>query len=269
MAETRVGETWQDWYGDPETAAARTAEYVSTDLQARIGELLNGLIEKFYAEVPFATHQMSSDAINMEYYKRHTIETIVRLRRKRTIDAHAIHYFTKRDPVRGAQWAKYVEDEMLHDAWFAADLAKIGVGKDEIYATEPLFATKLLTGYLQYGMEFEGSPLALLCSVYFVEFVTTETQPKWIDNLEKQLGAEKVSGARRHVGTDLEDEHVRFVWGVLQSLINSPEDEKRALEHIRNVADLWVAYFQELYRVVVTEEQRTFALAGDLGGLAR
>jgi hypothetical protein len=254
------------WYRDPEAAAAGFNDYVSTGLQDRITVLLSSMIAKFYADVPFATHQMASNEINLDYYKRHTIETIVRLRRKRTIDAQAIHYFTKYDPLRGAQWAKYVEDEMLHDAWFASDLAKVGVTKDEIYATEPLFATKLLTGYLQYGMEFEGTPLALLCSVYFVEFVTTETQPAWISNLEQQLGTEKVSGARKHVGTDLEDEHVAFVWSVLSSLINSPEDEERAIRHIRNVANLWVAYFQELYRTVVTGESGDFALAGDLTG---
>jgi hypothetical protein len=256
----------QYWYEDPKTAAARRSGNVNSDLQSRVDTLLTSLINKFYEEVPFAKHQMKSEGINLDYYKRHNIETILRLRRKRTLDAYAIHYFTKRDPVRGAQWAKYVEDEMLHDAWFAQDLAKVGVTKDEIYATEPFLSTKLLTGYLQYGMEFEGTPLALLCSVYFVEFVTTRTQPAWIANLEKQLGADKLAGARKHVGTDLEDEHVTFVWSVLISLINNPQDEVRAIQHIRNVANLWVAYFQELYRAVVTKELDDFSLARDLVG---
>jgi len=265
-SETRMDDDTQHWYEDPQTAAARRSVDVSPNLQSRIDALLMSLINKFYAEVPFATHQMTSDGINLDYYKRHNIETILRLRRKRTIDAYAIYYFTKRDPVRGAQWAKYVEDEMLHDAWFAEDLAKVGVSKEEIYATEPFLSTKLLTGYLQYGMEFEGSPLALLCSVYFVEFVTTKTQPAWIANLEKQLGADKLAGARKHVGTDLEDEHVAFVWSVLTSLINSPEDEARAIQHVRNVANLWVAYFHELYRTVLTPEEGDFTLAADLVG---
>lgn len=259
-------EDTKTWYERPQTAAARHGRNVSAGLQRRINTLLASLIKTFYEEVPFAKHQMTSENINLEYYKRHNIETILRLRRKRTIDAYAIHYFTKRDPIRGAQWAKYVEDEMLHDAWFAADLAKVNVTMEEIYATEPFLSTKLLTGYLQYGMEFEGTPLALLCSVYFVEFVTTETQPAWIANLEKQLGVNKLNGARKHVGTDLDDEHVSFVWSVLASLINSSEDEERAIQHVRNVASLWAAYFQELYRTVVTKEPAHFALARDLVG---
>lgn len=238
------------WYGDPEQAAARATE-LYPDLRREVDTLLDDLIAKFYAHVPYAEHQKSSSELNLDYYKRHNIETILRLRRKRTIDAMAIGYFTKRDPVRGAQWAHYVEDEMLHDAWFAADLAKVGVSKEEIYGTEPLLSTKLLTGYLQYGMEFEGSPLALLCSVYFVEYVTTETQPSWVENLGNVLGKEKVEGARKHVGTDLEDQHADFVWSVLASLLSEPGQREKVIPHMRDVANLWVAYFMEIFAMMV------------------
>ncbi|WP_239333228.1 iron-containing redox enzyme family protein [Frankia sp. CiP3] len=243
----------RDWFGEPRAAAAARPSTTGADLRAQVDDLLDDKIKRFYAEVPYADHQLSGTDINLEYYKRHNIETILRLRRKRTIDALAIGYFTKRDPIRGAQWAHYVEDEMLHDEWFAGDLAKVGVTKAEIYATEPFPSTKLLTGYLQYSMEFEGTPLALLCSVYFVEYVTTKTQPSWVKNLEQALGREKLAGARRHVGTDIEDEHATFVWEVLASLVNAPEDEARVIEHVTIVASLWVAYFIELYRHVVAE----------------
>ncbi|CUU55417.1 hypothetical protein Ga0074812_10567 [Parafrankia irregularis] len=241
----------RDWYGEPRAAAKARAGQVSPGLRQQIDDTLDARIAKFYADIPYADHQMSGKEINIEYYKRHNIETILRLRRKRTIDALAIGYFSKRDPVRGAKWAHYVEDEMLHDEWFAGDLAKIGVSKDEIYSTEPFASTKLLTGYLQYGMEFEGTPLALLCSVYFVEYVTTKTQPSWVRNLEQALGREKLAGARRHVGTDIEDEHATFVWDVLVSLVGSPAEEARVIEHMEVVANLWVAYFLELYQHVV------------------
>jgi hypothetical protein len=217
----------------------------------RVDTYLDACIEDFYANIPFARHQLDSAEINLEYYKRHNIETILRLRRKRTIDALALRYFTKVDPVTAKAWAHYTDDEMLHDRMFAADLAKVGVRKDEIYATEPFLATKLLTGYLQYGIEYEGSPLALITSVYFVEYVTTRTQPAWLDNLEKSLGGEKIKGARAHVGTDLDDEHDVFVWNVLETLVKSPPDEERTLRHLQDIYRLWQLYFIELYRATV------------------
>ena len=225
------------------------------ELRARVDAYLDACIRDFYNNVPFARHQLDPREINLDYYKRHNIETILRLRRKRTIDALALRYFTKVDPVAAKAWAHYTDDEMLHDVLFAADLKKVGVAEEEIYSTEPFLSTKLLTGYLQYGLEYEGTPLALIASVYFVEYTTTRTQPDWLDNLEKSLGKEKIKGQRAHVGTDLNDQHDDFVWGVLECLIKTPDDEQKLIRHMGDVYRLWQMYFIELYQTTVESDQ--------------
>jgi hypothetical protein len=221
------------------------------EFRSKVDAYLDSAIIDFYKTVPFAQHQLNSADLNLEYYKRHNIETILRLRRKRTIDALALRYFTKVDPVQAKAWAHYTDDEMLHDKLFAADLAKVGVSKQEIYSTEPLLSTKLLTGYLQYGIEFEDSPLALITSVYFVEYTTTRTQPDWLENLEKVLGPDNLKGQRAHVNTDLDDDHDDFVWRVLTSLIKSPQDEEKVMAHLRDIYWLWKLYFVEIHQKVV------------------
>lgn len=221
------------------------------ELRKKVDAVLDTFIKDFYETVPYAQHQKNSSELNLDYYKRHNIETILRLRRKRTVDALAIKYFTKVDPVQAKAWAHYTDDEMLHDRLFAADLAKVGVTKDQIYSTEPLLSTKLLTGYLQYGMEFEDSPLALITSVYFVEYVTTRTQPDWLDNLGTVLGEDNVKGARAHVNTDLDDDHDDFVWRVLSTLVTSDADEQKVIEHLNHVYWLWKLYFVELHQLTV------------------
>ena len=95
---------------------------------------------------------------------------------------------------------------------FVHDLQTVGVSREEVYSTEPLLSTKLLMGYLLYGLEYEEDPLALIASVYFIEYITTRTQPDWIDNIERTLGAERVVGARAHVATDVDENHADFVW---------------------------------------------------------
>lgn len=221
------------------------------ELRTRVDAILDTFIKDFYETVPYAQHQKNAAELNLDYYRRHNIETILRLRRKRTVDALAIKYFTKVDPVQAKAWAHYTDDEMLHDRLFAADLAKVGVTKDQIYSTEPLLSTKLLTGYLQYGMEFEDSPLALITSVYFVEYVTTRTQPEWLENLGKVLGEENVKGARAHVNTDLDDDHDDFVWRVLATLVTSEADERKVIEHLDHIYWLWKLYFVELHQLTV------------------
>ena len=226
------------------------------DLRKRTDTLMRRMVEDFYKTVPYATHLKDSKNINQDYYKRHTIEIILRLRMKRTCDALAIQYFTKHDPIRAQAWSKYADDEMLHDTmFFVKDLKKIGVSAEEIYGTYPLFSTNLLTGYYQWGLEYENSPLILITSVYFVEYLTALTQPSWLDNLEKSMGGNLLRGARGHVKLDIDEDHDDFVWKVLASLIKSTEDEERMLYHMTNIGKLWVAFFYELYNLTIKNKE--------------
>jgi len=212
---------------------------------------LDHLIERFYKEVPYASNFVSGKEIDIEYYKRHTIEIILRLRLKRSIDALTIHYFTKTNPKLAKLWSEYTADEMLHDTLFAKDLAALGVSHDEIYSSQPLFSTKLLQGYFYYGLEHEGRPLASLSSSYFIEYTSQRTQSEWLDTVEKTCNARSVTnsvvGARAHVTHDANDNHSDFVFDVLCSQVNSKEDEEKVIEHISNIYSLFAAFFTELY----------------------
>ncbi len=226
------------------------------DLRADVDRMLDGFIQRFYREVPYARHLKDARELDIEYYKRHNIETVLRIRKKRTCDALAIRYFTKCDPIRAKQWSHYTDDEMLHDTMFVRDLAAVGVPREEVYATEPLLSTKLLMGYLLYGLEYEEDPLALVASVYFIEYITTRTQPDWLDNIERNLGSDRVVGGRAHVATDVDENHADFVWDILITLIKRPEDADRLERHMVAVYRLWEAYFIELHALVVEKRER-------------
>jgi hypothetical protein len=234
------------------------------ELRKRADALMDAMIREFYEKVPFGAHMAKSDKVDSAYYKRHTIETILRLRMKRTCDAIAIQYFTKRDPVLAKKWAQYMDDEMLHDVeFFVHDLEKMGVSLEEIYATEPLLSTKLLMGYYQYGMEFDGTPLALIASVYFVEYTTTRTQVDWLNNISRSLGDVAVRGSRGHVELDLAEDHDDFVWDALMSLVPDEAAGERMLQHIAHVGELYVAYFIELYEHTVKQGERPISRLGE------
>lgn len=224
------------------------------EFKAQVDSLLRSFVEHFYREVPGGRHLAGAEQINIEYYKRNLIEIILRLRMKRTIDALTIHYFTKHDPRLAKKWAEYTADEMLHDGMFAKDLERVGVSKPEIYANEPLFSTQLLQGYFYYGIEHQGKPLASLCSSYFLETVSLLTQPDWIKNVESVMGSGSASGQRAHVDHDLEDEHDDFVWEVLMTFVDGPEDENRIIQHLKNVYKLFCAFYTELYMMTLDGE---------------
>lgn len=236
-----------------------STKLVRPELKELADKKLDRYIEQFYAEVPYARHFLEAENLDMEYYKRHTIETILRIRRKRTIDAHTIHYFTLHNPAAAKEWAEYTDDEMLHDRLFLADLARVGVEASEVYSTEPFFATKLLNGYFLYCMEFEGSPLAAIASSYFLEYTTRNTQPDWLDGLDESLGKDMVKGARAHVNYDINADHTGDVWNTLMVLVQSPEDETRLMRHFDNLYKLFAMYFAEVYSATRAKSGQSMA----------
>lgn len=213
--------------------------------QLRVKQLIDQEVDRFYAQVPSATHLMRSEKINLAYFRRHTVETILRIRLARIADGKAIALLARTNPKVAAQWAKYAEEEMLHDRLFLKDLERLGMSAEEVYAHEPLTATKLLQGYLYYTLEHEGA-LGLLCKAFFIEYSTIRTQKEWNDNITRSLGGEATKGAVAHHSLDNNSDHSGGVWTALSGLIAGPEDEDRVLRHTRVFAGLLSAYFTEL-----------------------
>ena len=225
----------------------------------KIDAMLDTMVREFYGKVPYADHLGKAEKVDLEYYKRFTVEIILRLRMKRVIDGLTIHYFTKTNPEIAKRWCHYTEDEMLHDALFLADLERLGMSRREVYETEPLLATKLLQGYFYFGLEHEGIPLASLSSSYFIEYTSSRTQERWLDNIERSVGAEAVKGSRAHVDHDDEDGHVDFVWQVLSSFIKTEADIDRITRHLRAVYHLFMMFFVELHGQVIAKAADSFA----------
>lgn len=215
------------------------------EFRARVDAVLDGMLQAIPSSAPAVRYLAGAHQVDAELFKRHTIETILRIRLARVADSKALYLFTKSDPRSAQQWAKYTEEEMLHDKLFLKDLHHLGVDEARVYGTEPLLATQLLQGYLYYTLEHEG-PRGLITKSYFVEYTTRRTQGAWNENIKRSLGDKAVRGAVAHLNYDLEEDHSSDVWNVLMSTVKGPEDEERVLAHLHVYYGLFIAYFNEL-----------------------
>jgi len=240
---------------------------INAKFRSKINGLLDEMIGRVNEAAPAARHLACASGIDTALFKRHTTETILRIRLARIADGKAIVLLAKTDPVAAKQWAHYADEEMLHDRLFLKDLKALGVEESAVYSTEPFFATKLLQGYLYYTLEHEG-PRGLLCKAYFVEYMTRRTQGAWNDNIKKSLGDSAVRGAEAHLNYDANEDHATAVWNVLMSTVSSSTDEARVLEHMHAYFDLFAAYFSELARKtkVGATEQAALEVAGKGAG---
>ncbi|HEU4787905.1 MAG TPA: hypothetical protein VFS57_10860 [Gemmatimonadaceae bacterium] len=235
------------------------------ELRGRVDHMLDQLHEEFYRTVPGGSHLATADKIDREYYRRHIIEIILRLRMKRWIDALTIHYFAKHEPFLAKKWAQYTEDEMLHDRMFVKDLERIGTTLEDVYREKPMFSTKILQGYFYYGLEHEGRPLASLCSSYFIEKMSQVVQPGWLENVEKRMGKGAAHGQLAHINHDKEDDHVSFVWNVIATFVKSEADKEEIIVHIHNVYKLFCAFYTELYQTTIAKTDTVAPVVAQLG----
>lgn len=221
------------------------SQTVNPKFRAKVDALLDNMIKSIYEAAPAARYLASSNQVDAASFIQHTIQTILRIRLARIADAKAIGLFAKTDPVAAKHWAKYAEEEMLHDKLFLKDLKNLGVDESTVYGTEPFRATKQLQGYLYYTLEHEG-PRGLVSKAYFVEYTTRRTQGTWNENVKKSLGDTAVRGAEAHLSYDIDEDHSSEVWNVLMTMALSPADEERVIDHMNVCYNLFVAYFNEL-----------------------
>ena len=220
-------------------------EPINPELHAKVNARLNTMLSSFYEAAPAARYLATSTSIDKGLFQRHTIETILRIRLARIADAKVIEHFARTDPFAAQKWAKYAEEEMLHDRLFLKDLKSLGVSEDTVYAHDTLVATKLLQGYLYYTIEHEG-PRGLLTKAYFIEYTTRKTQGLWNGNVARALGEQAVKGAEAHLSYDIAEDHTADVWNVLMAVVKTPADEARVFYHLDVYYGMFVAYFNEL-----------------------
>ncbi len=236
------------------------------EFRKRIDGLLAQFEADFYQQVPNADRMKEAQFFDMSLYKRHNIETILRISLKRAVDPLIANYWATRDPQLCKEWGHYGAEEGRHDRMFARDLHAVGMTDEEIYAMKPTFATELLNGYFYYTMATEG-PLAGMVSGFYLEFIAGKTQPDWLDVMEGHIGKGMTKGARAHLAQDLEDDHVNMVWNMIMRIIRTPEDEQRFIDHLVKINALFVSYFVETVIALSAKSQRELASAAPVAAL--
>ncbi|MBA2672399.1 hypothetical protein [Ramlibacter sp.] len=214
-------------------------------LRTAVETKMGGMLRTMYEKLPIGRYFRDSSDISRQLFIRHTIQTILRIRLARVADAKTLVLLTKTNPRAAQLWARYADEEMLHDRLFLQDIQRMGMTEEAVYATRPFLATQLLQGYIYYTLEHEG-PLGLLAKAYFLEFVSYHTQREWNVNLERALGSGAIEGAKAHIAVDEGEDHIGDVWNVVAMEVHDEADAQRLQRYIDTYYQLFTAYLQEL-----------------------
>jgi hypothetical protein len=159
----------------------------------------------------------------------------------------------KISPEAAQLYARYQDEEMLHDTLYAQDLKALQVTQAEIEASEPFFSTRLLEGFLYFISEHED-PIGVVCYGYLVEYTTKKITPVQLHAMKTSVGADKIEGQLAHFNTDLVEDHAGEMWKIMNSLIFSVNAEQKIYRYFDEIQKLLAMYFEELYQSTVAKK---------------
>lgn len=220
-------------------------------VRAKLDRYLDKKMAEWAATVPYANH-LESKKLDSKWYRRHTIEHVWRIRLSRCAHVKALHAITKISPEAAQLYGQYQAEEMNHDTLFMQDCRALGVTEEELLATEPFLATRLLQGFFYFISEHEH-PIGVVASSYLVEYTTAKLTPRQIMSLKETLGEEKVKGQLAHINTDVGDDHAGEMWRILRYLIREEADVERVLRYFDDIQTILAMYFRELFEATVDD----------------
>lgn len=228
-------------------------------LEERLDEVLCEEVERFVASVPYAKHLTDdTQELNEEYYLRHRIETIWRIRMTSKTDALALARMVDEDYEAARSWARYTVQEMNHDLLFLKDLRAHGYTFEGFASVGPFDSTRALLSYLTDRIEADGSIAAVAYSI-FVEWNSERYSSKAVSKAEKRFSRRHVTGSGAHVGIDEDQDHYSMMLDIAHRLLEGDCREEVLFQMIRDISALFRQYFCELYE----------ATAGRHSGLAK
>ncbi|MEX4005323.1 hypothetical protein AB4Y38_41590 [Paraburkholderia sp. EG285A] len=220
-------------------------------LAQRVDDLLVSEVEQILACVPYSAHLISGDQeLDEEYYVRHRIETIRRIRLTARIDALALARMIEEDYDSSRLWGRYTAEELNHDILFRNDLRYRGCSDETIDGIGPLQATRDLIAYLARRLDEIGSLAAVAYSL-FVEWNSERVSALVVARAERRFSAQHLKGARRHLHIDRRAGHYPIILAIAQKLVVREEDERHLFTTLKDLACLFGEYFRELHDVTV------------------
>lgn len=217
-------------------------------------------MEKMFCQVPFTREFHTGEKTELNYYIRHVIEIILRIKLNNEVDAYSLYKIGYKDNLLSKKLATYLSEEYGHEAFFMSDLKSLGISEDQVNKTTPFFSTKKLIGYLYFSIMQDG-PMPTMVWNWLVEWYSDTYNMIITQKAAKEFGRDKVLGSLKHLSFDESHDHLSLMFSTIEATVKSQEDAEKVKTYIANFINLIGEYYQELYDSTLAENKSPVLLA--------
>jgi hypothetical protein len=229
-------------------------------LERRAAELM----EEQFARVPKMREFHAAQWTEREYYVRHLVETVLRIRLNNEVDAYALFRVGSKDDVLAANLARYLAEEYGHEHMFLRDLGRFGLDREAVDAIGVFPSTEQLMGFLRLAADTAG-PAPTTVWDWFVEWYSDRYNGVITDHAAEVYGAEMVRGSKTHIAYDDSHDHDDLMFETVSRAVSTWSTSDRALRYLDTYVRLVGDYFAELYHATAGAAEKQ-ALVGTAQG---
>jgi hypothetical protein len=223
------------------------------ELQESLDRVMLQEGERYLATVPYARHLTDeSQELDEEYYLRHRVETIRRIRMTAKIDGFALAHMIDEDYDAARWWSRYITEELNHDLLFIEDLRLHGYSDGMVAGIEPFQSTIDMLNYLTTKIDSLGA-LPAVAYALFTEWNSERYSAQVVEKAEAKYSASHVSGSKAHFRIDEDEDHYGMMLNIAHHLLAKHGNEKVLIDLITDISAFFCAYFRELYEKTVAQ----------------
>lgn len=207
-------------------------------------------MNKLFCKVPFTKEFHAGEKTNLDYYIRHVVEIILRIKLNNEVDAYSLYKIGYKDNLLSKKLATYLSEEYGHESFFMADLKAFGLNDESVNSTDPLFSTQKLIGYLYYSIMQDG-PMPTMVWNWLVEWYSDTYNMTITQKAAAEFGKDKVIGSLKHLAFDEQHDHLKLMFSTIEATIKNDCDSEKVKTYISNFIHLIGEYYQELYDTTI------------------
>jgi hypothetical protein len=219
----------------------------------RLETLAADLMEKQFERIPKMREFHTGEWIDKDYYIRHVVETVLRIRLNNEVDTYALFKVGSKDDALAANLAKYLAEEFGHETMFTRDLKKFGFTAEDLAASEVFPTTKQLMGYLRLAADDRG-PAPTTVWDWFVEWYSDRYNQIITDKAGQEFGKEYTRGKQAHLDFDESHDHDELMFRTVSRAVDSFGTPAGAYSDLTTFVNLIGDYFGELYETTVASK---------------
>lgn len=219
-------------------------------MRDRLEKVAHEGMERLFTTAPQAREFHEGVWIDREYYRRHLVETVLRIRLNNEVDAYGLYKIGYRDNRLAATLAQYLAEEYGHEGMFLRDIGRFGLTKDDVDALQVFPSTEKLMGYLYFAINQHG-PLPTMVWNWFVEWYSDRYNGVITKHAAEVFGVDMVKGSQAHIAYDESHDHDDLMWSAVERAIKGWGDFDTAERYLATFIDLIAEYFRELHAATV------------------